>query len=99
MKSFKLVIKSNAQLDLKENINWYNSQRKGLGKTFYTYIKDKTKQLQNHPYSAENRYLDIRTAIVEKFPYMIHYIVDYDNKTIIVLAILHTSLNTSKYPL
>ncbi|MCH4828444.1 MULTISPECIES: type II toxin-antitoxin system RelE/ParE family toxin [Flavobacterium] len=93
MKNFKLVIKSNAQLDLKENINWYNQQKKGLGKTFYSYVKKKAKQLQNYPYSAENRYLEIRTAVVEKFPYMLHYIVDYNNKTIIILAVLHTSKN------
>ena len=97
MKSFKLVINFNAQLDLKENIHWYNQQKKGLGKIFYSSVKNKVKQLQNYPYSAENRYLNIRTAVVEKFPYMIHYIVDYDNETVIILAVLHTSKNPDSY--
>ena len=28
--SYKIILKNNAKLDLKESIKWYNSQKKGL---------------------------------------------------------------------
>jgi hypothetical protein len=34
------------------------------------------------------RYKTIRTAIIKKFPYMVHYIVDQQTETISVLAVL-----------
>lgn len=91
MKNFKLIFENPAKQDVKDIIDWYNLQQKGLGKVFFAYVKKKGKQLQSFPYSSENRYLDVRTALLEKFPYMLHYIVDYDNKLVVVLAVLHTS--------
>lgn len=73
MINYKVVLKSNAQADIKDTIAWYDLQKKGLGKTFYTYVIKKIKQLQSFPFSTENRYNNVRTAVVEKFPFLIHY--------------------------
>ena len=96
--SYKIILKNNAKLDLKESIKWYNSQKKGLGKIFYTFIKTEINKLNEFPYIDENKYLTIRTIVVKKFPYMIHYYMDNSKKTILILAILHTSRDIDKYP-
>ena len=36
---------------------------------------------------------DTRCAVLDVFPYMIHYIHDEQNKTIFVAAVFHTALN------
>jgi plasmid stabilization system protein ParE len=97
MKNYKVVLKPNAQADIKDTIAWYDLQKKGLGKTFYTYVVKKIKQLQSFPFSAQNRYKNVRTAVVEKFPFLIHYYVDDFQKTIVILAVLHTSRNPEQF--
>jgi hypothetical protein len=47
-----------------------------------------------HPANANAvaiRYDYIRTALLDTFPYMIHFSVDDDKKIITVLAVLHTA--------
>ena len=43
------------------------------------------------------RYKTIRTAIIKKFPYMVHYIVDQQIETISVLAVLCTYRNPESW--
>jgi plasmid stabilization system protein ParE len=96
--NYKIILKNNAKLDLNESIKWYNSQKKGLGNIFYTQIKTEINKLKEFPYIGENKHLAIRTIVVKKFPYMIHYYIDDQKKNIVILAVLHTSRNTDKYP-
>jgi hypothetical protein len=59
MRNYKVVLKPNAQADIKDTIAWYDLQKKGLGKTFYTYVVKKIMQLQSFPFSAQT---DIRMS-------------------------------------
>jgi hypothetical protein len=36
---------------------------------------------------------DVRTAVLNVFPFMVHFTIEEKNKTIIVSAVLHTSRN------
>lgn len=63
------MLKNYSKIKFKESIKWYNSQKKGLGKIFYTQIKLEINNLNVYPYIAENKYFTIITIVVKKFPY------------------------------
>jgi plasmid stabilization system protein ParE len=82
-----------AKQDIKEAAHWYNDKQVGLGKRFTNHIRLKLNSLKKNPRIAANRYNEVRTAVLDIFPFMTHYIIDQGKKLIIVLAVLHTSLN------
>ena len=46
-----------------------------------------------NPKASNVRYDDVRTAILNMFPFMVHFTIDKENKTIVISAVLHTSRN------
>ncbi|MFA7445096.1 MAG: type II toxin-antitoxin system RelE/ParE family toxin [Flavobacteriaceae bacterium] len=93
MNKMALVFQNSAKQDIKDIVKWYNSKKQGLGKEFYSEVKSKAKQLTTFPYSFQNRYSDVRTAVLKVFPYMLHYVVDFERKKVVILTVLHTSRN------
>ena len=90
---YKAIMLPFAKQDIKEAALWYESKQNGLGKRFTSHIREKVALLQQDPYSAATRYKNIRTSVLDVFPYMIHYIIDDPKKSIIITAVLHTSRN------
>ncbi|MEI7830043.1 MAG: type II toxin-antitoxin system RelE/ParE family toxin [Prolixibacteraceae bacterium] len=86
--AYKIFINPSARLDIIEAIDWYNKQQTNLGFRFYKDIQSTLDNIQKNPSGFAVRYKTIRTAIVKKFPYMIHYIMDRQSETISVLAII-----------
>jgi plasmid stabilization system protein ParE len=88
---YKSFILLTAKEDLREAAKWYNKARQGLGKELVTRFRERMTELRANPLTCQIRYSEVHTALVEQFPYMIHYYVDQQNKTIVVISILHTS--------
>jgi plasmid stabilization system protein ParE len=88
---YKLLVLPNAKTDIREAALWYNDQQNGLGKRFISDVRKKIHFIGQNPAGSNVRYDDVRTAVLNIFPYMIHYTVDEDIKTVIVSAVLHTS--------
>ncbi len=89
----KSIILPLAKNDIREAALWYNKQSKGLGKRFTVEIREKIRYIKQNPKSCSIRYNDVRTTVLNVFPFMIHYTIDEGNKTVIVSAVLHTSRN------
>lgn len=92
MKNFKVQIDSSAKSDIQEGIYWYNSKAPGLGRKFHSEVKAAIESIKRIHF-FEIRYADIRCLPLKKFPYMIHYTVDQDQKLIIIRAVFNTHLN------
>ena len=92
-KDYKVIISDSAKTDIKESASWYNKRQTGLGKHFTQSIKECIKSIQLQPESFQIRYKNNRTAIPYKFPYLVIYYIDYDNKTISIIAVFHSSQN------
>jgi plasmid stabilization system protein ParE len=90
---YKSFILPGAKQDLREAAKWYNKAHPGLGKELVTRFRQRLSELRANPLTCQIRYSEVHTALVEQFPYMVHYFVDQHNKTIVVIAILHTSQN------
>ncbi|AEL25661.1 MULTISPECIES: type II toxin-antitoxin system RelE/ParE family toxin [Cyclobacterium] len=91
--SYKVKLLSEASLDIKEIIEWYNEEKQGLGRRFYKSLKSRLNYISNYPFHCQVAYRDIRNILVDKFPYQIHFRIKESEKSIIVIAITHTSRN------
>lgn len=72
-----------------EGIEWYNKQSLALGKRFYRVIQKKYKTLRQNPY-FHIRYEDVRCLPLEVFPYMVHFVVEEERKSVVVLGVICT---------
>lgn len=94
---YKAVILPLAKEDILEAALWYNTKQKNLGKRFTKQLRVKILLIQQHPQLAPIRYDNVRTAVLNVFPYMIHYTVDDKKKEILIAAVFHTSLNPERW--
>ncbi len=94
--SYKLLIKPEVYDDIQSGIDWYNSKQKGLGRQFFKAIQKEYSVLKRTPV-FQIRYDDVHCLPVRKFPYMIHFIVEEDSKTVVVLGVINSYLNPKKW--
>ncbi len=89
----KSIILPLAKADISEAALWYNEKQKGLGKRFTAEVREKVHFIKQNPKASNVRYDSVRTAVLNVFPFMIHYTINESNKTMIVSAVFHTSRN------
>jgi plasmid stabilization system protein ParE len=94
---YKAVILPLAKQDIKDAARWYNSKQKGLGKRFTKELREKVKFIRLNPKTIAIRYLNTRTAILDVFPFMIHFSILEKQKKIVISAVFHTSRNDDKW--
>jgi plasmid stabilization system protein ParE len=90
---YKSIILPLAKEDIREAARWYNKRQIGLGKRFTTEVREKVHFIRQNPKALIIRYNSVRTAVLNVFPFMVHFTIDEKNKTIIISAVLHTSRN------
>jgi hypothetical protein len=87
---FKAIYAAEFYDDLQENVNWYNEKQAGLGRRFYKAVKEQTAWIKKNPFTIAVRYDDVRCAKVKGFPYMVHFKVFQEIKTIKIIAVFGT---------
>ena len=90
---FQLKIDTDALNDIQEAFEWYETQLKGLGLRYKTQAKKQINSLKKDPYLFSIKYNEIRCRKIEKFPFLIHYLINENTKTVTVFAVFHTSRN------
>lgn len=90
---YKSVILLLAKEDIREAAKWYNKRQEGLGKRFTAEVREKVHFIRQNPETSIIRYDNVRTAVLNVFPFMVHYTVDKKIETVIISAVLHTSRN------
>ena len=90
---FQLKIDTDALNDIQETFEWYETQLKGLGLRYKTQAKKQINSLKKDPYLFSIIYNEIRCRKIEKFPFLIHYLINENTKTVTVFAVFHTSRN------
>ena len=77
--------------DIAQAVDWYNKKQAGLGDRFFNGVKKQTAKLSTSALLFAIKYDDIRCVRIEKFPYLLHYRVIEETKTVKVEALFHTS--------
>jgi plasmid stabilization system protein ParE len=88
---YKSIILPHAKEDIREAATWYNTKRDGLGKRFTADVRETVRYIKQNPKAFNTRYEKVSTAVLNVFPYMIHFTFDEANKTVVVSAVFHTS--------
>lgn len=90
---YKLIILPKATEDIRVSAKWYEAKRPGLGKKFTGEIREEVVFMRQNSTFSSVRYDNVRTSVLNIFPYVIHYVIDEDNRAIIIIAIFHISRN------
>ncbi|WP_140485419.1 hypothetical protein [Flavobacterium sp. GSA192] len=83
---FKIIVSARAKEEINETALYYESLKKGLGKTFYKTASKYIETLKTIPF-FEVKYNVIRTLPLKKFPYTIHFTVDELEKIVSIQAL------------
>jgi len=91
MSNKPVVILADAEADIKDGYQWYESQRKGLGESFLLCIEEALSRVSRTPLIYAIVHKDIRRTLIHRFPFGIFFI--EGSKNITVLAVLHARRN------
>lgn len=84
---FKVIYADEVFDDLQKAIDYYNSRKKGLGIRFYKAVRIQISEIQSNALGYQVRYETIRCAPLKTFPYTVHYSVNQDTKTMMIIAL------------
>ena len=87
MKTWRLILRPEAEEDLQSAVDWYEDRRAGLGREFTTCIEAALALMLAQPSLGSLVFRDVRRHLVRRFPYAVFYVVAVD--TVVVVAILH----------
>lgn len=79
---FHLKIDVDALNDIQETFEYYEIQLKGLGLRYKIQAKMQINSLKKDPYLFSLKYNEIRCRKIEKFPFLIHYLINENTNTV-----------------
>lgn len=85
--SWRVIIRPNAETDLREAWSWYESQRPGLGDELLIEIRAAIRHLETDPERRPFYYRDFHRLLTRRFHYKLFYRIEGDR--VIVFRILH----------
>ena len=93
---YNIVIDPRAIRDIQQAINYYDEQQAGLGKKFEEALNKHLLTLETKPF-FRIRYDNVHCLPLKKFPYMVHFTINQDQKMVTIHAVFHTALNPEKW--
>lgn len=84
---YRVIIRPEAEDDLKKAFSWYEDKRKGLGYDFLLQVDAGLRFIERNPEIFKPEYKGTRKHIIKRFPYKTIYLVE--KQKIIVLAVIH----------
>jgi len=76
-----------AQIELDDAFAWYETEQKGLGKSFVREVQHTLKRIGVFPESCQFIVPGLRRCLTRRFPYMVVY--GLEANTIVVVAVAH----------
>lgn len=87
--SYKILILPEAKIDIIEGKLFYKSILQSLGKRFTADVRRTVSNLKKRPLTYGSRFDSFRMANLDIFPYQVHYIIEGENSTVIIFAVLN----------
>ncbi|TRX61419.1 type II toxin-antitoxin system RelE/ParE family toxin [Fulvivirga sp. M361] len=94
--AYSIIIEPAALQDIQQAIDYYDEQQVGLGERFEAALNKHLVSLEENPF-FQIRYDDVHCQPLKKYPYMIHFTINEENKTATIQAVFHTSLDPGKW--
>ena len=85
--SYKLILKTNASIEIEDVIAYYSKINISIAKKLEVEIRNAFELVCKNPESFQYRYFNVRICWLDKFPYGIYYIFEKDE--VFILAFWH----------
>lgn len=79
----------NAQQEIADSFDWYESREEGLGSAFLGALDDCVRRVQLHPEMAPTAFKNYRRALLKRFPFAVFYRVS--SRVLTIYAVFHCS--------
>ncbi len=83
------VLRRVAEREFDDSIAWYENEREGLGQEFRATVEEYFQRIADNPEWFPEVRGEVRRAVVRRFPFVIHFLVETDR--IVILSVFHTS--------
>jgi plasmid stabilization system protein ParE len=93
--TYRLIIRPDAELDIRDAFNWYEAQTLGLGSEFVRAVDVCLSHIGRNPSAYPIIFKQARRVFIRRFPYGIFYVLDQD--LIIVIACFHSKRNPKSW--
>ena len=93
--SRKLIIRPEAEADLTEAFEWYETRVTGLGLEFIRTVDSLFNSIIRNPQAYPVVYKTARRALTRKFPYEVLFMVDTDR--VIIVAVFHARRSPQRW--
>lgn len=91
MSGKQIIIRPEAESDIKDAYEWYEAQRKGLGENFLLCIEEALSRISRNPAAYAVVYKEVRRVLIHRFPFGVFFI--EGKESISALAVLHARRN------
>lgn len=88
---YEILFSFQAENEIEDAAQWYESQRKGLGFEFSLAFDEALHFLETNPKMYAVIYKEVRSVLLKKFPYSIFYILSESKKEVYIFAVIHSS--------
>lgn len=93
--SRNLIIRPEAEADLAEAFEWYETRVTGLGLEFIRTVDSLFNSIIRNPQAYPVVDKNVRRALTRKFPYQVFYLADPDR--VVIIGIFHASRNPQRW--
>jgi toxin ParE1/3/4 len=87
--NWQVSIRPDADLDLREDYEWYEAHREGMGDEFLTAAAESFSRLEEAPLQFPLYFAQYRRVLMRRFPYKVFFRIEGD--AVIVLRVLHAA--------
>jgi plasmid stabilization system protein ParE len=91
-----VIYKSRAQRDVKSAIDWYQSQRAGLGLGFLICLEAAEAKIQQQSELYPIVHANFRRILLQRFPYSVIYLIE--KRTIFIFSVFDNRQDPHKLP-
>ncbi len=95
MTNKQVIIRPEAESDIDDAYQWYESQRKSLGDNFLLCIEEAISRASRNPPIYSIIYKEVRRVLIHRFPFGIFFI--NRESSISVIAVIHARRNPSTW--
>ncbi len=89
--AYKVIIKTLAEEEITQAVEWYFNKSVNLAKDLIQEIDDGLNSIKENPLNFQKRYKELRIIFIQRFPYGIYYTIE--GNVIFVHAVLHNKQN------
>jgi len=84
---YKVINRPFVRQDIQEAIDYYKNISPELAAKFLSRIREAVRYIRQNPFGDDVMYKNVRMCRLKQFPYHIHYLVEEQNETIVILAV------------